>query len=165
MGDFLMPSLGADMDQGKLVEWLVKPGDYVHRGDMVAVVGTEKADIDVEAFEEGVVAELLVEVGTTVPVGAALARITQTPAAGAEPPAPQASARKVPAREVPAEPGPVSPPVRQLAHQLGVDTTGLHGTGTNGAITRADVERAAAIGEPAPAPAPVPAPASARWRR
>jgi pyruvate dehydrogenase E2 component (dihydrolipoamide acetyltransferase) len=145
MGEFLMPALGADMEQGRVVEWLVKPGDYVHRGDMVAVVDTEKADIEVESFEEGVVAELLVEVGATVPVGAPLARITQTPAAGPEPAAP-APAEPAPAiaREAPAPPGFVSPPVRQLAHRLGVDTDTVRGTGKHGALTRADVEQAAA---------------------
>ncbi len=80
MGDFLMPSLGADMEHGKIVEWLVKPGDYVRRGDLVAVVDTDKAVMDVESFQEGVVAELLVDPGTTVPIGTPLARITPTPA-------------------------------------------------------------------------------------
>ena len=55
-----MPSLGADMEHGKIVEWLVKPGDYVRRGDLVAVVDTDKTVMDVESFQEGVVADLLV---------------------------------------------------------------------------------------------------------
>ena len=79
MADFRMPSLGADMDHGKMVEWLVKPGDYVHRGDVVAVVDTDKTVMDIESFEEGVVAELLVDIGATVPIGTPLARITATP--------------------------------------------------------------------------------------
>ncbi len=137
MGDFRMPSLGADMDHGKMVEWLVKPGDYVHRGDVVAVVDTEKTVMDVETFEEGVVAELLVDVGATVPIGTPLARITSTPdnaaaaAAETEHAAPSETA------------APVSPPVRHLAHRLGVDPARIRGTGRNGAVTRADVERAA----------------------
>ncbi|WP_328531287.1 2-oxo acid dehydrogenase subunit E2 [Nocardioides sp. NBC_00368] len=73
MADFTMPSLGADMDEGTLQEWLVKPGDAVHRGDIVAVVDTAKANIEVESFVEGVVQQLLVEPGTTVPVGQVLA--------------------------------------------------------------------------------------------
>ena len=80
MADFLMPSLGADMEHGKIVEWLVKPGDYVRRGDLVAVVDTDKTVMDVESFQEGVVAELLVDPGATVPIGTPLARITPTPA-------------------------------------------------------------------------------------
>jgi pyruvate dehydrogenase E2 component (dihydrolipoamide acetyltransferase) len=57
MGDFCMPSLGADMDEGILVEWLVKVGDSVHRGDIVAVVETPKSAVEVETFEEGTVEE------------------------------------------------------------------------------------------------------------
>ena len=72
MAEFLMPSLGADMDSGTLVEWSVAPGDRVHRGDLVAAVETEKSVIDVECFEDGVVERLLVPVGTTVPVGTPL---------------------------------------------------------------------------------------------
>jgi pyruvate/2-oxoglutarate dehydrogenase complex dihydrolipoamide acyltransferase (E2) component len=89
VGDFRMPGLGADMEHGKLVEWLVKPGDYVHRGDVVAVVDTEKTVLDVESVEEGVVAELLVDVGANVPVGTALARIAQTSDDGAVQSGPQ----------------------------------------------------------------------------
>ncbi len=86
MGEFRMPSLGADMEQGTLVEWRVAPGDSVRRGDIVAVVDTDKATIDVEVFESGVVQELLVEPGATVPVGTPLARIgTGAAPAAAEP--------------------------------------------------------------------------------
>lgn len=143
MGDFRMPSLGADMEHGKMVEWLVKPGDFVHRGDVVAVVDTDKTVMDVESFEEGVVAELLVDVGTTVPIGTPLARITQTPDDGAGQSSPPPAAPQVKPR--PEEAGAqVPPPVRHLAHQLGVDTSEIRGTGKHGAVTRADVERAAA---------------------
>ncbi|MBT1001957.1 2-oxo acid dehydrogenase subunit E2 [Paenarthrobacter sp. DKR-5] len=151
MGEFRMPSLGADMEHGKVVEWLVKPGDYVRRGDVVAVVDTEKAMMDVETFEEGVVAELLADVGATVPVGGPLARITQTPAAA---PAPEPRAAAAEAR--PAAP----PPVRHLAHRLGVDTGRIRGTGRSGAVTRSDVEHAAAAAAvpPVTVPAPVTVP-------
>lgn len=157
MGDFLMPSLGADMEHGKIVEWLVKPGDYVRRGDLVAVVDTDKTIMDVESFQEGVVAELLVDLGKTVPVGTPLARITQTPAEVGAPreEAPASPVRgetsKAAAREAPPGPPaappvapPAAPPVRHLAHRLGVDTAMIHGTGKGGAVTRADVEHAAA---------------------
>ena len=157
-----MPSLGADMERGTLTEWLVKPGDYVHRGDTVAVIDTEKAAMDVESFEEGVVAELLVEPGTSVPVGGPLARITQTPADGAPmqprataPPAAPAPAR---AQLLVASPAPrlaASPPVRHFAHQHGLDADRLHGTGRRGRVTHADVERAVAgAGTVAVGPAP-----------
>ncbi|MCO5169710.1 MAG: DUF2118 domain-containing protein, partial [Planctomycetes bacterium] len=67
-----MPSLGADMDEGRLVEWLVRPGDRVRRGDLVAVVATSKANVEVEVWQDGVVEALCVEPGTVVPVGTVL---------------------------------------------------------------------------------------------
>ncbi|MFG2549383.1 dihydrolipoamide acetyltransferase family protein [Streptomyces sp. NPDC048581] len=75
MGEFTMPSLGADMDEGMLLEWLVGPGDLVHKGEPVAVVETAKSTIEVECFETGTMTEMLVEPGTTVPVGTPLALI------------------------------------------------------------------------------------------
>ena len=75
MGTFSMPSLGADMEAGTLVEWLKHPGDRVERGDIVAVVETQKGAIEVEVFEDGVIDRLLVEPGTTVPVGTPLALV------------------------------------------------------------------------------------------
>ena len=113
VADFLMPSLGADMEHGKIVEWLVKPGDYVRRGDLVAVVDTDKTVMDVESFQEGVVAELLVDPGATVPIGTPLARITPTPAEVGAPArrrsaagtASAAGAPPVRAAAVPASPG------------------------------------------------------------
>ncbi|MCU0296235.1 MAG: biotin/lipoyl-binding protein [Candidatus Nanopelagicales bacterium] len=79
MGLFKMPSLGADMDEGTLLEWLVKPGDAVHKGDVVAVIDTAKSAIDVEVFEDGFVGELLIEPGTLVPVGTPWHASTVTP--------------------------------------------------------------------------------------
>ncbi|MBO1333022.1 2-oxo acid dehydrogenase subunit E2 [Streptomyces sp. VRA16 Mangrove soil] len=75
MAEFTMPSLGADMDEGVLQEWLVAPGAHVTKGDVVAVVETDKSAIEVECFETGTVQRLLVEPGTRVPVGAPLAMI------------------------------------------------------------------------------------------
>ena len=75
MADFRMPSLGADMTEGVLLEWLVHPGDTVRKGDIVAVVDTAKAAVEVECFEGGVVDRLLVTEGTHVPVGTPLATI------------------------------------------------------------------------------------------
>jgi len=75
MSVFVMPSLGADMEDGKLVEWLVKPGDTVHRGDVIAVVETQKGAIEIEIFEDGVVQSLAADLGQTLPVGATLALI------------------------------------------------------------------------------------------
>ena len=75
MGVFAMPSLGADMEAGTLVEWLVKPGDRVAPGDVVAVVETQKGAIEIEIFEAGVVNRLDASVGDKLPVGAPLAHL------------------------------------------------------------------------------------------
>ena len=69
---FDLPSLGADMDEGTLLEWRVKPGDLVRRGQVIAVVDTSKAAVDVEIWRDGRVQALLVEPGTKIPVGAAM---------------------------------------------------------------------------------------------
>ena len=130
-----MPSLGADMEHGKVVEWLVKPGDYIHKGDVVAAVDTDKTVMDIESFQEGVLAEFLVDIGDTVEVGTPIARLTATPAAVPPPvkaPSPEPSQAHVP------------PPVRHLAHTLGIDVGRISGSGPGGEVTRADVERAAA---------------------
>ena len=146
-----MPSLGADMEQGMLVEWLVKVGDQVRRGDIIAVVETPKSTGEVECFETGTVTQLLVEEGQTVPVGETLAVLgagTGPPATGA-PAVPPASPTAAPPAAAPASPAAaarpqLSPVLRHLARELGVDPTTLHGTGRNGALTRHDVELAAA---------------------
>ena len=107
----------------QVLEWLVKPGDSVHRGDVVAVVDTDKADIDVEAFEDGVIAELLVEPGTEVPVGTALAR-SRRPAPRSRPrqPPPGSGSRRAgqpsppaspPAKAAPAPPCPATKRARR----------------------------------------------------
>src|SRR3974390_878511 len=75
MAEFRMPSLGADMEFGTVTRWLIKPGDEVHRGAVVAVVHTAKSTIEVEIFQSGVVDALLVSEGEEVAVGIPLARI------------------------------------------------------------------------------------------
>src|SRR5579885_1268700 len=75
MSEFRMPSLGADMTTGTLVQWNVKPGDAVKRGDIIAIVGTEKADIEVEVYESGTVEALMANPGDKLPVGTPIARI------------------------------------------------------------------------------------------
>ena len=165
-----MPSLGADMDVGTLVEWLVKPGDTVRKGDAIAVVDTSKSVVDVECFESGTIERLIVPPGQTVPVGTPLALIaapTTAPAVampvGPVPPAPAPVAAGVPAgppAPLARPPWPrVTPVVRKLATQIGVDLASVHGSGRGGAITRADVERAARERR---APRPTPAPALSR---
>lgn len=148
MSEFKLPSLGADMDQGKLLEWKVKPGDTVRRGQVVAVVDTSKAAVDVEIWQDGVVQELRVQPGETVPVGTVLATLLGADeAAAAVPaePAPAVAAAPVTgaAPAVLTRP-PVSPSARKRAQELGVDVQAVHGTGAQGAVTLTDVEAAAA---------------------
>lgn len=149
MAEFKMPGLGADMESGKLLEWTVKPGASVKRGDIVAVVGTEKGEIEIEVFEDGVVDQIIVPEGTEVPVGAVLALIRGV---GAIEPAPVAAAMPTVPRAAPATEAlatanghriRISPLARKLAAELGVDLAQVAGTGANGAITRADIETAA----------------------
>jgi pyruvate dehydrogenase E2 component (dihydrolipoamide acetyltransferase) len=143
--EFRMPALGADMDAGTVVEWRIAPGDRVKRGDVVAVVETDKGAIDVEIFMDGVVRELVVAPGERVPVGTVLALIetegaAPAMAAAAETAAP--AARQAPVIAPPPERLRVSPAARQRARELDVDVTRLKGTGPGGAITLDDVERA-----------------------
>ena len=90
-----MPSLGADMETGTLLEWRVAPGDSVHRGDIVALVDTDKAEIEVEIFCDGVIEALLVEPGRKVPVGTPLARVRESAAEAAQLMAPGAPAARL----------------------------------------------------------------------
>lgn len=136
---FRMPSLGADMDEGTVVEWLVKPGDSVRKGDVVAVIDTAKAAVEVECFDTGVVRELLVQPGTKVPVGTPLATID---AAGrATEPVPEPHPLVTAPHPEPAEVALASPPARKLAAESGVDLSLIRGSGRRGGVTRADIER------------------------
>ena len=147
-----MPSLGADMAAATMMTWMVKPGDTVKRGDVVAEVETDKGLIEIEIFEDGTVEELVAKIGEKLPVGAVLARIRGTAAEPAKPPAPAPAAPAAPAAPVAAErPHRVSPLARKVAAELGVDLSTVEGTGPGGAIERADVERAAAAHAPKPA--------------
>ncbi|KLO33517.1 dihydrolipoamide acetyltransferase family protein [Mycobacterium haemophilum] len=142
MIEFTMPALGSDMDEGTLDEWLIKPGDKVKRGQVVAVVETTKAAVEIECWHEGTVHELLVPVGETVQVGTVLATLL-APGEKARRPRkvsakPAAAAAAAPRRRW------VSPAARRLAASLGVDVETVSGTGAQGAVTIGDVEHAAA---------------------
>jgi pyruvate dehydrogenase E2 component (dihydrolipoamide acetyltransferase) len=165
MSDFLMPKLGADMTAGKLVTWYKKPGDAVHRGDIVAEVETEKGNIDVEIFTSGVIEAILIEPGQAVPVGTPLAVIRESQVGTPEPaPAPSATVAPEAVTSRAAKPGPditgiavataqvaidanrlrISPAARRRARELGVDPAKLAGGGRGGAITIEDIEAAGA---------------------
>jgi pyruvate dehydrogenase E2 component (dihydrolipoamide acetyltransferase) len=177
MSEFRMPSLGADMDFGTVLEWRVRPGDRVRRGDVILLVDTDKAEIEVETWEAGVVERILVEPGRKVPVGTVLATLQRdAQAPGAQPPpappsprpggaqAPPSVATPPPpatARPLPAPSGPptgreaartrATPLARRLAAELGVELARAEATGPGGAVTADDVRRAA--GAPLPVPA------------
>jgi len=151
-----MPSLGADMEAGTLIEWLKEPGDAVASGDLLAVVETQKGAIEVEVFEEGTLEEYLVEIGKKVPVGTPLAMIRAEgevvveKVAVAKPPEPKPAAPE----PVPTAPKPtprptgdrvrITPAALRLAQSKGIDprTLGDIGTGPDGAFTLADIEAA-----------------------
>jgi len=162
MIEFKLPSLGADMDQGKLLEWKVKTGEAVKRGQVIAVVDTSKAAVDVEVWHDGVIEELITKPGETIPVGTVMARLSGAgePAVAARAPAPKPSAPSpkpaaAPAPSVPpALRKPASPAARKRAHELDVDIEKVTGTGPHGAVTLEDVEKAVKPAAPAPAPAP-----------
>jgi pyruvate dehydrogenase E2 component (dihydrolipoamide acetyltransferase) len=167
MYELKMPSLGADMEAGVLSRWLVAPGDRVARGDVVALVETVKSEIEMEAFEGGVVEKLLVDEGREVPVGTPLALLrTGEEASEAEVPAPVPAAEPAPPpgpppRKIappPALPAPAgrvlaSPAARRRAAEAGLALAELPGSGPRGAVLLADVERAASA-RPAAAEGP-----------
>ncbi len=136
MAEFRMPSLGSDMQAGTLIEWRVQQGDRVQRRDVIAVVETDKAAIEIEVYEDGVVESLLVEPGEKVAVGTVMAVI------GTEAAKEQAEPTATAAPEV--HRGKVSPYARKLAAERGVDLNTVVGTGPDGAICAADIEQAAA---------------------
>ena len=159
MAEFVMPQLGADMTTGKLLGWRKKVGERVQRGDIIADVETDKADIEVEVFAAGVIERILVTPGEKVPVGTLLAIIAEegktaapapraivAPPPIAAPPVP-AAARAIPAPPPIVAPGAarlhISPVARKLAADLGVDLSTISGTGPGGRITLEDVQRVA----------------------
>ena len=155
MLEFRMPSLGADMETGTLAEWLVKPGDMVHRGDIIAVVDTQKGLIDIEVFDEGTIQELLIKENEKVPVGTVMALIED----GREMmkkeeeklPVEATGEEKMPEEAKTAEEKTIaklrrgikaSPLAKRLASERGIDLTSIKGTGEDGAIIKEDVEKA-----------------------
>lgn len=153
--EFRLPALGADMEAGTIVEWHVAPGDRCKRGDVVAVVETDKGAIDVEVFVDGVVREIVVPPGTRVPVGTVLA-LLDTEAAAPAPGKALAPARTRAGQGAAEAVQPrvkISPAARKRAQELQVDVASLHGTGPDGAITVQDVERSGPSPQSPPAPA------------
>jgi pyruvate dehydrogenase E2 component (dihydrolipoamide acetyltransferase) len=181
MPEVIMPRLSDTMEEGELTRWLKNVGDPVHRGDVLAEIETDKATMDLEAFEEGVLEQQLVSAGTVVPIGQAVAVIgdgSKTPAAPAETapeeepkaapakpaakeaaeaesaaPSKEREARPEPVAEAASGPSRTSPLARKIAREHGIDLATVEGTGPQGRIVRADIEDAIAQAPKAGEPA------------
>ncbi|HVP76043.1 MAG TPA: dihydrolipoamide acetyltransferase family protein [Gaiellaceae bacterium] len=153
MAEFVMPALGADMSAGRLIAWRKGPGDVVSRGDIIAEVHTDKADIEVEVFTSGVIEKLLVEPGEQVPVGTPLALIRENGKAPEKVRVPKAAPPAAAAAPEAAH-ALASPSAKHLAEELGVDLAAIAGSGPGGRIQRRDIEQAAAAAAAQPPPAP-----------
>jgi pyruvate dehydrogenase E2 component (dihydrolipoamide acetyltransferase) len=144
MREIRLPSLGAEMDEGTLLEWYVKPGDRVAYGDVIALLDTEKAEIEMESFEAGTIESLLIAPGDTVAVGVPIATIDETSAEGAAAKGAETSAEGAAARATSEAPSTTSDAPRE-----------------DGSASKA----AKAGGRPAPAPSPISPPPGDEARR
>lgn len=158
-----MPALSPTMEEGGLAKWLVKPGDRIQPGQVIAEIETDKATMEVEAVDEGVLEVILVEAGAQgVKVNTPIARLKGDAAQKATPAAvpPQAPASKAAPTVQPvltakgngaveqADRLRVSPLAKRMANQAGIDLSALHGSGPHGRIVKADVERSLAASKP-----------------
>jgi pyruvate dehydrogenase E2 component (dihydrolipoamide acetyltransferase) len=172
--NILMPALSPTMTEGTLARWLKKEGDTVTAGDVIAEIETDKATMEVEAVDEGVLGKILVpdgtagvavnapiailvEAGEAVPSGAAPAAPVAPAAAAAPPETPRAPEAAAPAAPAPVANGHApgervfaSPLAKRMAKQAGLALDGIQGTGPNGRIVKADIEAAQASGKAAP---------------
>ena len=155
-----MPALSPTMEEGTLAKWLVKPGDEIQAGDIMAEIETDKATMEFEAVDEGTLVSIAIDEGTeNVAVGTVIAVLAEE---GED--AEAAAAAPAPAPEpTPSADGPAATPTaRKLAEANGIDLNSITGTGPGGKITKGDVEAAggSSATESAPAPAPTPTPAT-----
>jgi len=179
-----MPKMGFDMVEGKLLRWLKKVGDPVRAGEPLAEIETEKVNIEFEAPASGVLKAVLIEEGTTVPVGTPIAIIgapdepvevpgktpaqapTPTPAPAPAPAVPTPAPAPAPSPAATPTPMPegrvkASPLARRLAREAGIDLREIPGTGPGGRVVKRDIDRYLQARAPAPTPAVAPAPAVA----
>ena len=183
--EILMPALSPTMEEGTLAKWLVKEGDTVSSGDLLAEIETDKATMEFEAVDEGVIGKLMVAEGTEAvkvntviavlledgesasDIGTAAApKAAEAPVANAAAPAPKAAATSAPAPAAPQKDGTrifASPLARRIAADKGLDLATVTGSGPKGRIVKADVmdaQPSAAPAAQAPAPAAAAAPAA-----
>ncbi|CAK9316853.1 unnamed protein product [Citrullus colocynthis] len=183
--EIFMPALSSTMTEGKIVSWVKSEGDVLSKGESVVVVESDKADMDVETFYDGILAAIVVGEGETAPVGAPIGLLAETeeevaeakakaasksasapspPAAAVSPSPPPPSSSPAPAISQPSPPsdGPrkivATPQAKKLAKQHKVDIGSVTGTGPFGRITPADVEAAAGIAPSKPAASNVASP-------
>lgn len=184
--EVFMPALSSTMTEGKIVSWQKSPGEKVEKGEIVVVVESDKADMDVETFYGGFIATIIVQAGESAPVGSAIALVAETEAEieaaiqqaqGKSQPAVTPATTATPevsiaattptlaATSLRSDRPVVSPRARKLAKEYGVAVETLNGTGPNGRITADDVGTAAgkapipvATSQPAPVAATVVAP-------
>ncbi|MDI2032760.1 pyruvate dehydrogenase complex dihydrolipoamide acetyltransferase [Saccharopolyspora sp. TS4A08] len=180
MTDIQMPRLSDTMEEGVIANWHKQVGDKVARGEVVAEIETDKALMELEAYDDGVLEKILVEAGTTVAIGTPIAVLgdgsgaaaeaapaAPAPAAAEPAPAEAAAPAATPAAaSAPAEPAApaesgskpkASPLAKAVAKEKGVDLGSVQGTGPGGRIIRADIEAAASAAPAAAAPAAAPA--------
>jgi pyruvate dehydrogenase E2 component (dihydrolipoamide acetyltransferase) len=186
--EVFMPALSSTMTEGKIVSWEKAPGDKVAKGETILIVESDKADMDVESFNEGYMAAIVVDAGGSAPVGSTIALIAETEAeveaakaqaaslvSGGSAPAPAPAPEPIAVAAAPSNGASngasapaaapsgrtiASPRAKKLAKDLKVDLSSLKGSGPNGRIVAEDVERAAGR-TPAAAPAPIAAPVAA----
>ena len=165
----VMPQMGYDMHEGKVVRWLKKEGEEVTRGEVIAEIETDKATVEYEAYTGGVMAKIVAEEGVAIPVGGLIAVMTAPGeaipediltdaaiASAAASPAPAAAAVEAPESPIPAAAAPAdteevraSPLARRLAKERGFDLATITGTGPGGRITEADIPEQGAAAAPA----------------
>ena len=174
-----MPALSPTMEEGTLARWLVKEGDMVKSGDILAEIETDKATMEFEAVDEGTISQILVAEGTDgVKVGTIIAMIAGEDEAATPAPAPKPVAKPAAAAPAKAATAPVaapaatpapqpapkpatsdrviaSPLAKRIAEQKGIDLTGMQGSGPNGRIVKADLEGSAPQAQAATATAPL----------
>lgn len=170
MGEVTMPRLSDTMSEGTVGRWLKQPGDQVNAGEIIAEIETDKATMELEAFETGTLQQIIIPAGQTVPIGEVIAIIGAGPvtAAPAAPAAVAAPAAAVAPAAVPAAPAAsadsarvlASPVARRLAEELGIDLRQVPGSGPGGRIIKENVEAFVAQRQAGGRPAPIPPPAA-----
>lgn len=187
MAAITMPKMSDTMEEGKVIKWLKHEGDRISEGDVIAEIETDKANVEMEAFQSGILKKILVPEGETVPVGAAIAEleaveavpkfeVPQQPEVVSEQPPktveptveiapPYIGEEHKPSAEVAEEKHILASPLaRRMAAELGIDLSKVKGTGPNGRITEADVVAYASQAQaaaPSAAPPPPPPPVAA----